>query len=248
MRLATTWMVALVLALAGCSRSAAPAEPAREQAPAVRVEVWHDTVCPWCRIGLHNLETVLASWDGPRIEVVHKAYLLEPNMPPEGVDMHAHMARKMGGEERVAAAHARVTEAGARHGVRFDFGKMTRSPATAPSHALVDWAPPEKRGAVIAGIHRAHFEEGRYIGDAEVLASVAADAGLDPAAARAAVTDPARLARVREEAASGAQAGVRGVPHFVIGGQVLRGAQPPEAIRQALLDATASTNEKKEIP
>ncbi len=227
------WMFAAFAALAAACTTAPAEPPAPAARQAVRVEVWHDTVCPWCRIGLHNLEQALASLEGTEVDVVHRAYLLEPNMPPEGADMRERLGRKFG-PEQLDAMFQRVTQAGAQYGVRFDFAKITRSPATQGSHALIDWAPDAKRAQVIAAVHRAHFEEGRDIGDPAVLAAIAGSAGLDAAAAKAAVTDPTRLERIRNEAAAAAQAGVRGVPYFVIGDQVLRGAQPPEAIRQAI--------------
>lgn len=211
------------------------AEPAVAEAR-VKVEVWHDTICPWCRIGLHNLESVVADWDGPPIEIVHKAFVFSPDLPPEGVDMRQSLSVRMSAEQ-IEAMFARATRAGASAGLHFDFDKVRVSPQTIPSHVLVDWAPESKRAAILAAIHRAHFEEGRNIGSVDVLSEIAAAAGLDRDEARAALADPARVARIRQEAASAGRAGVRGVPHFVIGGRILQGAQAPEALRQAISDA-----------
>ena len=72
--------------LAACDASS-PAVPPPLPPPAprpLRVEVWHDTVCPWCRIGIHNLEVAVDLWRGPTFEVVFRPYLLEPDAPPEG--------------------------------------------------------------------------------------------------------------------------------------------------------------------
>lgn len=210
-------------------------EPAVTEAR-VKVEVWHDTICPWCRIGLQNLESVMAGWDGPPIDVVHRPYVFSPDLPPGGVDMRQSLAARMS-PEQIAAMYDRATRAGAAAGLHFDFDNVRVSPLTIPSHVLVDWAPASKRGAILAAVQRAHFEEGHNIGSTEVLTGIAAAAGLDREEARAALADPARAARIRREAASAGKAGVRGVPHFVIGGRVLQGAQSPEVLREALSEA-----------
>lgn len=242
MRQRWSWIgMAVAVLVAACSSKPTTEVPAGEKvepvvAEAVKIEVWHDTICPWCRIGLHNLESVIAGWNGPPIEVVHRAYVFSPDLPPEGVDMRESLATRMS-PEQIDAMFARAAQAGAAVGLHFDFEKVRVSPLTIPSHVLVDWAPSSKRGAIVAAVHRAHFEEGRNIGDLDVLTGIAAAAGLDRDEARAALEDPARIARIREEAASARQAGVRGVPHFVIGGRTLQGAQSTEALRQAITAA-----------
>ena len=73
-------LLVLALSLVACTRSqpAVTAPPL----PTVRVDVWHDTICPWCRIGLHNLDTVVAETKDLRVDVVHHAFLLDPETPP----------------------------------------------------------------------------------------------------------------------------------------------------------------------
>jgi predicted DsbA family dithiol-disulfide isomerase len=207
----------LALATACVVAPAAPAAPA--PVTTVRVDVWHDTVCPWCRIGLHNLDAALDGFTAARVEVVHHAFLLDPDAPAGGTDMREHLAQKVGAD-RLDSMLARVSQAGAPYGVRFNWDAVKTLPNTTASHALIEWAPPARRPAVIAAIQRAHFEDGRNIGDAD--------------AARAAVTDPARLAAVRAAAEGAARRGISGVPHYEIGGRALDGAQSPETLRAAL--------------
>lgn len=232
----TRVLVALLLlpTLACVTESVVP-PPAPAAAP-VRVEVWHDTVCPWCRIGLHNLQVALSQVGDVPVKVVHHPYLLEPDMPAEGRDLQAHYAAKFG-PDRMAGMFERVTRAGEAAGVRFDYAKMKVAPSTVASHALIEWVPDDVRAVVIEAVQKAHFEEGRHIGDPEVLAAIAAQAGLEADVALTAVTDPALLGEVRRRAGEAAVAGVRGVPHFVIGGRTLNGAQSPEVLRAAIADA-----------
>lgn len=222
-------LVVVLLSLLGCARPApAPA------LPTVRVDVWHDTVCPWCRIGLHNLDTVVASSKDVRVEVVHHAFLLDPSTPPGGRDFREHLGAKFGGVDRLDGAFQRVSAAGAPYGLRFAWDKIRISPDTTTSHALIAWAPAEKRAVLVDAIHKAHFEDGLDIGDVEVLASLAKSAGLDGDGARAAMKDAARREATRAEALAAANQGITGVPHFVIGTQQLNGAQSPEALAAAV--------------
>lgn len=218
----------------------APSAPLVARAPseqaAVRVEVWHDTICPWCRIGLHNLDVALSGMGDVAVEVVHHPYLLDPGAPAEGRDLQAHYGT-MFGPEQLKAMNERVAQAGAAAGLNFEFSKMKVAPATVASHALIEWAPEGRRTAVTAAVQRAHFEEGHNIGDAQVLGDIAASLGLDRNAAVAAVTDPERLADIRRQAGQAQQAGVRGVPHFVVNGRALNGARSPEDLRAAIVAA-----------
>ncbi len=222
-------LLVIALSLVACTR-AQPAVPV----PTVRVDVWHDTICPWCRIGLHNLDTVVAETKDVRVDVVHHAFLLDPETPPEGRDFRAHLGAKFGGVDRLEAMFERVSAAGAPYGVRFAWDKVRVSPDTTPSHVLLAWAPVEQRAGLLEAIHRAHFEDGQNLGDVEVLTGLARARGLDADAARAALNDPARRAAARSEAADATTRGITGVPHFVIGGQALNGAQSPQALAAAI--------------
>ncbi|MFT3769063.1 MAG: DsbA family oxidoreductase [Minicystis sp.] len=213
---------------AGTTTAAGPVA----SAAAMRVEVWHDLVCPWCRIGLHNLGVALDAWSGPAVEVVLRPYLLEPDAPPAGFDLRERLQKKLGAPPE--QAFARVSEAGAKYGVRFDWEKVRVSPATAKGHALLAWAPREKQRAVLEVLHHVHFEDGANLGDDAVLVQIAKGAGLDGDAARAAVNDAARIAEVRAGARAASSLGIDGVPHFRFGARRLHGAQSPEALRAAI--------------
>jgi predicted DsbA family dithiol-disulfide isomerase len=222
----------LTFSLLACARPQ-PETPA-PSVPTVRVDVWHDTVCPWCRIGLHNLDAVVASLKDIRVEVVHHPFILDPSAPPQGRDFRAHLGAKFGGVDRLDAMFQRVSAAGAPYGVRFEWDKVRISPDTTASHVLIAWAPQDQRASVVDALHRAHFEEGRDIGDLEVLTDLARASHLDAAAARAAILDSARRNETRSQALAASSQGITGVPHFVMGAQTLNGAQPPERLTAAI--------------
>lgn len=222
----------------------APATPApvavntaKAVAKPIVIELSHDVVCPWCRIGHAYLDQAVAKYGGP-VEIVYRPFLLDPNSPAEPRNLKASLEAKYG--PGIEKKFARVTQTGAKAGLKFTFNDKTRSFQSIKAHALLDWAPQPKRGAILDALHTAYFERNDDISSTELLAKIAAGVGLDPAGAKIAVTDTARLARVHAQATG--QRGIRGVPHFQIGNQPpIRGAQPPKVLLQALAAAAAAT-------
>jgi len=57
--------------------------------PRLRVDVWSDVVCPWCHIGLANLDAALAELDGAdRVDVVLHSFQLDPRARSTTPDEH----------------------------------------------------------------------------------------------------------------------------------------------------------------
>ena len=214
---------------------ATQAAPAPQAAAPVTIEVWHDAVCPWCRIGLHNLQRAIAAAGRPVDLQIHP-FLLDPTTPDEGRDLRGWLGARYGAA-RVEAMFANVTSAGARYGVTFHFDKIRQSPSTVRAHATIAAVPAAVRDAYVHAMHVAYFERGEDIGSPEVLGALAESAGWSRAEAIAAANDAARLAAVRQAADAASRSGIRGVPHFVIGGQPLHGAQSPEAMQAAIAAA-----------
>lgn len=205
------------------------------------IDVFHDTVCPWCRVGKAHLDAALAAWDGPPPRVRFRPFMLDPGAPPEGRDFRAHLASRYGGDEALARLFDGPRRAGSAVGLRFEFERIARGPNTLLSHVLVALASEgDAQGRVLDALHTAYFEEGRDIGEPETLAQLGAAAGLDEAAVRAALADHGALARTREAAADAREGGITGVPLFVFNERgALSGAHPPDALLRAMHDAVA---------
>ena len=70
----------------------APATPVT-----LTIDIWSDVMCPWCVIGYKKLGQALDSLAGEiAAEVRWRPFELNPDMPPEGEDVAAHMLRKYG--------------------------------------------------------------------------------------------------------------------------------------------------------
>ena len=81
------------------------------------------------------------------------------------------------------------------------------------------------------GLFRAYFLEGRYIGDREVLAAIAGEAGHDADAARDYLDSDAGTDTIEAMDRRVRELGVTGVPFFIFDGRVaVSGAQEPQTL------------------
>lgn len=192
------------------------------------IAVVSDVICPWCYLGKRRLERALAELDQPA-EIQWLPYELNPDMPPEGMERASYREQKFGAA-RAAQFDAQLTALGQEEGVPFAFERQARTPNTRRAHQLIAFAASEgKADAVVEGLFKAYFEDGRDIGSEETLSEVAAEAGLDRGVALAAIRDEGLRAYVADLEGQAASLGIQGVPFFIVDQSwALSGAQPAE--------------------
>jgi predicted DsbA family dithiol-disulfide isomerase len=202
-----------------------------------------DAICPWCWIGKRRLdqalETLATTDPDLSFSVAFFPFMLNPDMPEEGVARAEYRIAKFGSLERSRELDARVAEAGAAAGLSFRHDLMLRTPNTTNAHRLSRLAAEAGvQAAVMEAMFRAYFQEGRDIGDLATLAAIAAEAGMDGAEVAARLAGDEGRDDVLAEAAGASRAGISGVPTFVLNRHVLfSGAQAPETIAEALRTA-----------
>ena len=209
-----------------------------ELSAGLRIDIVSDAICPWCYIGKRQLERALEtlSQEGLHFSVHWNPFQLNPDMPKEGRDRATYRAMKFGSTERARELDERVAGAAANVGLGFRLDLMLRTPNTLDAHRLIWLAGRENvQDAVMESVFAAYFTQGRDIGNRDVLADCAAQAGMD----RAAVADylGGDVAAQEMLAADGAarEAGVNGVPSFFLDGYGLySGAMPAETMAEAL--------------
>jgi predicted DsbA family dithiol-disulfide isomerase len=198
------------------------------------IEIASDVICPWCYIGKRRMEKALALLgDEVKPEIVWLPFQLNPEMPKSGIPRAEYRKAKFGSLERARGLDARVAAEGAGEGIAFAFEKMERTPNTVAAHELIDLAQKQGRAApVVDALFKAYFEEARDIGDAAVLAEIAAGAGVAGWPQQA---DARTVAELEEDVRN---LGISAVPTFILGRKVgVSGAHPPEALAQAIQEA-----------
>lgn len=204
----------------------------------MQLEIHSDVACPWCWIGKRRLEkAVAAGLAAP--EIRWRAFLLQPDLPAEGVETLPFFAKKFGGEARVRQMFERVAAVGAEDGLSFRFDKMLRSSNTRLAHRLVALARARgQENAAVDVFFKGQFELGSDIGKLDVLIELLDGAGVDTAGMRAQIAAGEGAKEVDADFLLARQRGVTGVPFFVAGNKVaMSGAQPPAAFVQLFQQA-----------
>lgn len=156
---------------------------------------------------------------GPVLEMLAKKYgrTLE-----EARAMEAHVA------SNARAEGLGYRTEGREHGNTFDVHRLLHlAKERGRQNELLDLA------------YRANFAEERSVYDAETLVTLAVEAGLDEAEARAVLADETAYAEaVRADEREAAELGANGVPFFVLDRKYgISGGQPAEVFTQALEQA-----------
>lgn len=206
----------------------------------ITIDIWSDVMCPWCVIGYQHLRRALDDLGGEvEAEIRWLPFELNPDMPPEGEESRAHIARKYGRTPSEAAAGAGIMAERARAaGFPFDYTGEGEPPATMmwntfDAHKLLSWTLANAGAAaqmrLALALFAAHFQQRRRIGDRALLLDVAEASGLDRAAAAAALDDADLADAVRAEQQHAWDMNISGVPAMIFDGKFLvPGAQEPE--------------------
>jgi predicted DsbA family dithiol-disulfide isomerase len=208
----------------------------------LNVEVGFDLICPWCLIGLRNLQDALARLRAEQpdvaVQVRWRGVQLLPQAPAEGWPLLAFYRHRLGSEAALRQRQAQVLRAAAAAGVRIDYDAIATMPNTADAHRLLAWAARHgseaQRDALLERLLRAYFEDGDDLGNPLVLLAHGAALGFGRAAMQAALRGAGTPFQ-----ADGVGGG--GVPFFAIGTRLaLTGAQPPDVLLAALREALDS--------
>jgi predicted DsbA family dithiol-disulfide isomerase len=204
------------------------------------IDIWSDVMCPWCLIGYGQLTRALALLEGEiAVEIRWRPFELNPDMPPEGEEQALHLQRKYRrSPEETAALRARMAALADDAGVSLAWqGEGDPPPAmmwnTRDCHKLLslalDEAGPQVQTRLKLALFRAHFNHRANLSDRRLLLDIAAQSGLHREAAKAALDDPARTARVIAEENEALDRNITGVPAMIVAGAFLiPGAQDPE--------------------
>jgi predicted DsbA family dithiol-disulfide isomerase/very-short-patch-repair endonuclease len=202
----------------------------------LKVDVWSDIACPWCFIGKRKFETAAAAFGG-EVEVEYHSFELSPDTP---VDFEGNEAEFLAGHKGLGVDQAQsmldnVKGIAAQVGLHYDFDAMHHT-NTVKAHELIHYA--KAHGVqldVVERLLQAYFEQGRHLGRIDVLADVAAEAGLDRDDALRSLQAEEFLADVRADQAQAQAFGINGVPFFVFEGRYgVSGAQDPAVFREVL--------------
>jgi predicted DsbA family dithiol-disulfide isomerase len=195
----------------------------------MRIDVYSDTVCPWCFLAKRRFELALKERPQYEARVAWRPFELNPDLPWEGVERSAYLAARVGDPARVEAMEETLMRHGEALDLRFRFDLIERMPNSRRSHLVIAHAARRGlSGQLKERIMQGYFQEGADIGDPEELVRLAVEVGLGERETRTAlVLREGQDGVVAAERHAGTL-GIAAVPTYIFNGQyTLAGAQDP---------------------
>jgi predicted DsbA family dithiol-disulfide isomerase len=206
----------------------------------MRVDIWSDVICPWCYVGKARFEKALDSFaHRDEVEVVYHSFELDPSAPRGQRESNLAMLSKKFGKSpaEALAMDGQVGSLARAEGLGFDSARPVGN--TFDIHRVLHLGL--DRGvqhALLGAVNEAYFAQARDVFDRDVLAEVAAGAGLDSAEVGKVFDGDDYTEEVRQDELQARQIGINGVPFFVFDMALgASGAQPTALFTSALNQA-----------
>ncbi len=204
----------------------------------MRIDIIFDTICPWCYLGKKRLEQSLTEKPHLSAEITWHAFLLTPDLSPEGVGRRHYLNTKFGNEARSNRVYQTISEAGRPLGIDFQFDRIGRTPNTLDSHRFVRFVQaryPDRSSEVVEALFQAYFVRGLDTGSRTVLFNLMEEVGYEVENLRAYLYSDEDVRDIREQNSRAHRLSISGVPAFIIDGQFsISGAQEPQVFRRLL--------------
>lgn len=207
--------------------------------PKIKIDIVSDINCPWCYLGEARLQQALTETsDNYEVEVHFKPYELSPHAPPEGENKQEYFIRNYGAEalSRLNASSQHLTEAGRAEGVVFNFDKANKVHNTFNGHRLI-WLAGQYgvQVAIARALFQANFTAGENVNDPAVLTRIGRQNGIPAEKLQNLFDTDEGKDEVKDLEHWAQQAGISGVPAFIINDKYLvSGAQPAEFLVRVL--------------
>lgn len=212
----------------------------------MKIDTWSDIACPFCYIGIAQLNRALGSFaHKDKVELVHRSFLLDPEAPDSTDQSQMQvLADKKGMPIEQVEAMFKQTEATARQNdLEINFRKVIPV-STRLGHGLIHFAATKnKADQAVTALFEAYFRDGKNVADKTTLVDIAVSIGLDSDETKSALESAQLQDEVNSDIAQAAQLGIRGVPFFLINDKyALSGAQGEATFSEVLQKVWHETN------
>lgn len=202
------------------------------QQTADRVTVYADYICPFCYLGYESFDRYRSSREEPLAADWRPFDLRAGRRRADGsIDESVDSGKD---ESYYEEAERNVRRLADRYDV--DMAQTLAKDVDSFDAQRVAWRARESHPEAFERFHRGVFdalwEDGDDIGDPDVLADIAAEAGLPDGFVAETLADDDSADALREAFERSQRRGITGVPAFVAGDHVARGAVPPEQLER----------------
>ena len=193
----------------------------------ITIDIYSDTVCPWCYIGYKKLQSAINSVSHLKFDLVWRPFQLNPDMPNEGMERQQYLEVKFGGKQKAKDTYQSIYKAGIENNIHFQFGKIVTTPNSFASHKLLAIAHRmNKQSSVVEALFYSYFIEGIDIGNMEQLIVIAKQHNIYNDKILQYLKSDEDKDNLLAEEIQARELGIKGVPCFIINRKfVLFGAQ-----------------------
>lgn len=212
----------------------------------MKIELWSDFGCPFCYIGKTRFENALNKFEHKdEVEVIYKAYQLNPNAPKV---MTEGVAESFAKGHRVSVEQAKqkfdmFVNAAKEVGLTYDYVNIHLT-NTFDAHRLAKWAKQfGLEHALTSRLMKAYFTDALNLANHTTLLDLVKEVGLDIIKAEKVLSSNQYADKVNAEILEGRQVGVQGVPFFVLDRKyAVSGAQQEDYFLTAFNQLWLETN------
>jgi predicted DsbA family dithiol-disulfide isomerase len=201
------------------------------------VTVYSDYVCPFCYLGRKSLDQYQDNREEELEVDWHPFDLRSQKRGPDGEIYQSVDDGK--DDEYYQQAMENVERLQEQYGVDMNMDTATDVDslnAQIVSYYVKEHYPYETWLEFDEAVLHALWQEGRDIGQEEVLVELAEDVGIDGDEVNSALNDEGIRQKIHEKFSESHQQGVTGVPTFAYEGYAARGAVPPDQLQRLVED------------
>ena len=196
----------------------------------IELDIFSDTVCPWCYIGKKRLENALNKYKNLVIKQTWRPFQLNPGMPPDGMDRQEYLISKFGSSDAAKTVYENIYEEGVKEGINFNFDLIEVTPNSFNSHRLLALAYNANiQEKVLDDLFESYFLHGKDIGDPNILLQIAIKHNIDAEEFKSYLSDQENIEPLANEEIQAKKMGINSIPTFIVNKQiVINGAQTSE--------------------
>ncbi len=183
------------------------------------IEIWSDFVCPYCYMGQISFDQALNEFEHrDKIRVIHKSFELDPEVNHAlNETVPFVLMNKYGlNIEDINQENIALVKQASTLGLSFNHLDSLRDTNTFNAHRILQYAKVQGLDdRWIKRLMKAHFTEGLFIGDPEILISLAKEIGLNPNMIKTILSSSLYQKNVRDDQYEAVNIGIETVPYYI---------------------------------
>lgn len=206
----------------------------------LNITYWSDFSCPYCYIGETRLKKAISNLGlANSVTLTPKAFRLDPDAPSKSIGpTQERFAKKYRiSYEEAGQRIEHIAELGRKEGLDFNYAS-TLFTNNMDAHRLIKWLQDKNPSLVDTlqeALFAAYFSKNKELANRQVLLEITSEIGLNNDEVNTMLDSEDYKELVLQEEQTAYQLGVRGVPFFLIGDEiVVAGAQTQEGFERAL--------------